>query len=55
MFTRGQRADMVIQKQLAAPDLVGQGCHVFAGPMRFYFDNEFGRFAPSSSLTNWCW
>lgn len=51
----GQRADMVIQKQLAAPDLVGQGCHVFAGPMRFYFDNEFSRIAPSSSLTNWCW
>ena len=52
----GQRADMVIQKQLAAPDLVGQGCHVFAGPMRFYY-NPISHEASSSksSLNNWCW
>jgi len=52
----GQRADMVIQKQLAAPDLVGQGCHVFAGPMRFYY-NPISPDATSSksSLNNWCW
>lgn len=49
----GQRADMVIQKQLAAPDLVGQCCHVFAGPMRFYY-NPVG-LESSSSFTNWCW
>ena len=49
----GQRADMIIQKQLAAPDLVGQGCHVFAGPMRFYY-NPVG-LESSSSFTNWCW
>ncbi len=50
----GQRADMIIQKQLAAPDLVGQGCHVFAGPMRFYFYNSLTS-SGASSLTNWCW
>lgn len=49
----GQRADMVIQKQLAAPEMVGQGCHVFAGPMRFYFNNPLT--SGASSLTNWCW
>lgn len=49
----GQRADMVIQKQLAAPEMVGQKCHVFAGPMRFYFYNSLTSVA--SSLTNWCW
>lgn len=50
----GQRADMIIQKQLAAPDMVGQGCHVFAGPMRFYFYNGL-KTSAASSLTNWCW
>ncbi|KAI9551798.1 hypothetical protein GHT06_022134 [Daphnia sinensis] len=50
----GQRADMIIQKQLAAPDMVGQGYHVFAGPMRFYFYNGFTS-SGASSLTNWCW
>lgn len=49
----GQRADMVIQKQLAAPEMVGQRCHVFAGPMRFYFYNPLT--SGPSSLTNWCW
>lgn len=50
----GQRADMVIQKQIAAPEMVGQGCHVFAGPMRFYFYNPLTSGA-SSLTTNWCW
>ena len=50
----GQRADMIIQKQLAAPDMMGQGCHVFAGPMRFYFYNSLTS-SGASSLTNWCW
>ena len=49
----GQRADMVIQKQLAAPEMVGQGFHVHAGPMRFYFNNPLT--SGASSLTNWCW
>jgi len=54
----GQRADMVIQKQLAAPELVGQGCHVFAGPMRFYYNPispEAFSSSSKSSLNNWCW
>jgi hypothetical protein len=51
----GQRADMIIQKQLAAPDMMGQGCHVFAGPMRFYFYDNSLQSSGASSLTNWCW
>ena len=48
----GQRAMMVIQKQLAAPELVGQKCHVYAGPMRFYV---MPRQFEARSLTTWCW
>lgn len=48
----GQRAVMVIQKQLAVPELVGQKCHVYAGPMRFYVTP---RTFEARSLTNWCW
>lgn len=51
----GQRADMIIQKQLAAPEMVGQGCHVFAGPMRFYFYNQLTLAATPLNTTNWCW
>ena len=47
---------MVIQKQLGAPELVGQGYHVFAGPMRFYYENVFRTPNESPSVTNnWCW
>ena len=51
----GQRADLVIQKQLAAPELVGQGCHVFAGPMRFYFNRQVQPLSASFSNPRWCW
>ena len=51
----GQRADLVIQKQLAAPDLVGKNCHVYAGPMRLYF-NQLAVPAHHESYSNqWCW
>ena len=49
---RGQKADMVIQRDFD-PQLVEQGCHVFAGPVRFHYKPLM---PVSSSLTNnWCW
>jgi len=51
----GQRADLVIQKQLAAADLVGRGCHVFAGPLRFYFTPANRATSDPCAGPAWCW
>jgi hypothetical protein len=51
----GQRVDLVIQTQLAAPEHVGQGRHVFAGPMRFFFSQQVQPLSASFFNPRWCW